>query len=199
MQTVNEIVGTVAYMAPEMLRGHPKSASDQYALGIMTYEWLCGELPVPRRLYRTGQPTSVCAATAAARQEPGDSPRCRAGRANGAGQRTHPTFCLGARLRQCPRTSSPDPEPAREPLPPAIAQRTVSAKPSYGSYSWTRRTAVVSIPLHFNATTYPSPSLPRRNHLSRYPLLQRNHLSRYPLLLKQRCHRPWTRRHPIPH
>jgi len=37
--------GTVAYMAPEQLQGHATEASDQYALGIITYEWLCGECP----------------------------------------------------------------------------------------------------------------------------------------------------------
>lgn len=40
-----EISGTVAYMAPEQLRGKPGQASDQYALGIVVYEWLCGSRP----------------------------------------------------------------------------------------------------------------------------------------------------------
>src|SRR5436853_4997432 len=37
--------GTARYMAPEQLRGKPHFASDQYALAIMVYEWLCGKLP----------------------------------------------------------------------------------------------------------------------------------------------------------
>jgi serine/threonine protein kinase len=37
--------GTPCYMAPEQLRGKPCAASDQYALGIMVYEWLCGTTP----------------------------------------------------------------------------------------------------------------------------------------------------------
>ena len=37
--------GTARYMAPEQLRGKPGFASDQYALAIMVYEWLCGEFP----------------------------------------------------------------------------------------------------------------------------------------------------------
>jgi len=37
--------GTVPYMAPEQLRGAPCKASDQYALGIVVYEWLSGETP----------------------------------------------------------------------------------------------------------------------------------------------------------
>src|SRR5215471_10747144 len=32
-------------MAPEQLEGHPRSASDQYALGVVVYEWLGGERP----------------------------------------------------------------------------------------------------------------------------------------------------------
>jgi len=38
-------VGTIAYMAPEQIQGHPRPASDQYALGVTVYEWLCGERP----------------------------------------------------------------------------------------------------------------------------------------------------------
>ena len=44
-------IGTLIYMAPEQFRGHPVPASDQYSLAIMTYEWLCGELPFEGREY----------------------------------------------------------------------------------------------------------------------------------------------------
>lgn len=44
-QTAKEMAGTVPYMAPEQLEGRPRIASDQYALGIVMYEWLCGERP----------------------------------------------------------------------------------------------------------------------------------------------------------
>jgi predicted ATPase/tRNA A-37 threonylcarbamoyl transferase component Bud32 len=37
--------GTLAYMAPEQIEGHPRPASDQYALGVVVYEWLCGSRP----------------------------------------------------------------------------------------------------------------------------------------------------------
>jgi serine/threonine protein kinase len=36
---------TPAYAAPEQIQGRPCSASDQYALGVIVYQWLRGELP----------------------------------------------------------------------------------------------------------------------------------------------------------
>ncbi len=44
-QSSDDLAGTVAYMAPEQLRGRPRFASDQYALGVVIYEWLCGKRP----------------------------------------------------------------------------------------------------------------------------------------------------------
>ena len=43
--SVEAAVGTLPYMAPEQIQGHPRAASDQYALGIIVYEWLCGQRP----------------------------------------------------------------------------------------------------------------------------------------------------------
>src|SRR5713226_2164232 len=43
--SAQEAVGTLPYMAPEQIEGHPRAASDQYALGVVVYEWLCGERP----------------------------------------------------------------------------------------------------------------------------------------------------------
>ena len=44
-QSTQEVAGTAAYMAPEQFQGHPHRASDQYALGIVVYEWLSGDRP----------------------------------------------------------------------------------------------------------------------------------------------------------
>ncbi|HZR40605.1 MAG TPA: NACHT domain-containing protein, partial [Ktedonobacteraceae bacterium] len=52
---------------PEQIQEHPCAASDQYSLGIMVYEWLCGEAPfrgspfamLNQHLYQ--KPASLCA------------------------------------------------------------------------------------------------------------------------------------------
>lgn len=44
-QRTEEIVGTISYMAPEQIQGKPCKDSDQYALGVIAYEWLTGHRP----------------------------------------------------------------------------------------------------------------------------------------------------------
>jgi serine/threonine protein kinase/GTPase SAR1 family protein len=59
--------GTPAYMAPEQIQGKPTAASDQYALGVLVYEWLCGEPPFRGTLFEVlsqhlhETPPSLCA------------------------------------------------------------------------------------------------------------------------------------------
>ncbi len=43
--SIQAAVGTIPYMAPEQIQGHPRPASDQYALAVTVYEWLCGQRP----------------------------------------------------------------------------------------------------------------------------------------------------------
>ncbi|HEX3643323.1 MAG TPA: serine/threonine-protein kinase [Ktedonobacteraceae bacterium] len=43
--SVDQMAGTIPYMAPEQIQNHPHPASDQYSLGVVVYEWLCGERP----------------------------------------------------------------------------------------------------------------------------------------------------------
>jgi serine/threonine protein kinase len=65
--STQNIAGTPAYMAPEQIQSHPCPASDQYALAVMVYEWLCGEPPFTgqgvavfgQHLYQ--DPPSLCA------------------------------------------------------------------------------------------------------------------------------------------
>lgn len=44
-QPLQDVIGTIAYMAPEQLLGRTRIATDQYALGVVVYEWLCGRRP----------------------------------------------------------------------------------------------------------------------------------------------------------
>jgi hypothetical protein len=43
--SIQEMAGTIPYMAPEQIRNRSRTASDQYALAVVVYEWLCGVRP----------------------------------------------------------------------------------------------------------------------------------------------------------
>ncbi len=45
------MAGTVLYLAPEQIQGKPRPASDQYALGVVVYEWLRGKPPFRGSFY----------------------------------------------------------------------------------------------------------------------------------------------------
>src|SRR5581483_6203574 len=42
---LSDFEGTILYTAPEQLLGKPRRSSDQYALGVVVYEWLSGSWP----------------------------------------------------------------------------------------------------------------------------------------------------------
>src|SRR5206468_490817 len=44
-QPLIEAIGTLPYMAPEQIDEVRKLASDQYSLGVVVCEWLCGHCP----------------------------------------------------------------------------------------------------------------------------------------------------------
>ncbi len=44
-QSMSDASGTARYMAPEQFMGKARPASDQYALAIVIYEWICGSSP----------------------------------------------------------------------------------------------------------------------------------------------------------
>jgi tetratricopeptide (TPR) repeat protein len=45
VQSPQDMAGTIPYMAPEQIRKKAVRASDQYALGIIVYEWISGSWP----------------------------------------------------------------------------------------------------------------------------------------------------------
>ena len=51
-QSTKDMAGTITYMAPEQIEAHPRPASDQYSLGIVTYEWLEREPSLSRLVHR---------------------------------------------------------------------------------------------------------------------------------------------------
>lgn len=51
-QQVPILIESMTYMAPERIQGYPIPASDQYALGMMVYEWLSGDPPFHGSLQR---------------------------------------------------------------------------------------------------------------------------------------------------
>ncbi|HET9921092.1 MAG TPA: protein kinase [Ktedonobacteraceae bacterium] len=67
VQTTRDVVGTVYYMAPEQFAGKALPASDQYALGVVVYQWLSGRLPFGGNniaemffMHTHGAPMSLC-------------------------------------------------------------------------------------------------------------------------------------------
>ena len=66
-QNAHDMAGTMTYMAPEQIQGKPRTASDQYSLAIVVYEWLTGQRPFHGSLAELiGQhistpPPSICA------------------------------------------------------------------------------------------------------------------------------------------
>src|SRR5438132_9357508 len=44
-QGLQDLAGTIAYMAPEQIQAKARPNSDQYSLGIVVYEWLSGTRP----------------------------------------------------------------------------------------------------------------------------------------------------------
>jgi eukaryotic-like serine/threonine-protein kinase len=52
---MTDFEGTVLYAAPEQLEGRSGRSSDQYALGVVVYEWLSGEWPFCGSFYEVAR------------------------------------------------------------------------------------------------------------------------------------------------
>jgi serine/threonine protein kinase/TolB-like protein/lipoprotein NlpI len=55
----SKVAGSLSYMAPEQFAGQACAASDTYALGVVAYEILTGDLPAPREGSRAELPAAV--------------------------------------------------------------------------------------------------------------------------------------------
>ena len=53
--STQDLAGTIPYIAPEQVEGKPRFASDQYALGVLAYEWITGERPFKGTTYEVIQ------------------------------------------------------------------------------------------------------------------------------------------------
>ena len=52
---MTDFEGTVLYAAPEQLQGRSSRSSDQYALGVVVYEWLSGDWPFCGSFYEVAR------------------------------------------------------------------------------------------------------------------------------------------------
>ena len=116
---VGSVLGTAAYLSPEQARGEPAGpASDLYALGVVSYQLMAGQLPYEAasltdlaRLQESGPPPRLSDEVARRPAGAGRRGRPRAARATpSAATRTPPrwrTRCATAsRASATPRTST---------------------------------------------------------------------------------------------
>jgi serine/threonine protein kinase len=134
--SLQSLVGTPPYMAPEQLQGKPRPASDQYALGVVAYGWLAGELPfqsplveiAPKQLLssppslREKNPNISAATehvlmTALARESDQRFPTVQA-----FAESLEATIPSSARISNSPADQSSSPGSQRPEIPPAFSQ-----------------------------------------------------------------------------
>src|SRR5947208_724520 len=131
-QSVEAMAGTIPYMAPEQIQGHPRSASDQYSLGVVVYEWLCGDRPFHGTLtevavqHATVPPPSLC------EKVPAISPDVEqvvlTALAKDPKQRFGSVLAFATALEQASQVKRPEPEP--EPVPVVPVSETTDINPS---------------------------------------------------------------------
>ncbi len=136
-------LGTPDYMSPEQVRGEAVDArSDVYAMGVMVYQLLCGELPFSGtsefdiasahvreapdlgRLARTSKPETVAWVARALAKSPGDRWQSADEMAKAAQQILSGGAQAGATVAAAPQAPAPAPQPAPaapRPEPPTPA------------------------------------------------------------------------------
>jgi eukaryotic-like serine/threonine-protein kinase len=119
-QSVQDVVGTATYMAPEQLKGRPRPASDQYALATLAYEWLCGVPPFDGPTsFEIAKKHLSAPVPALSEQAPDISPAVEAVLNRALAKEYHQRFesiqAFADALEQASRSNTmPEPAPARQ-------------------------------------------------------------------------------------
>src|SRR5260221_8677608 len=119
-QSVEAMAGTIPYMAPEQIQGNPRSASDQYSLGVVVYEWLCGDRPFHGTLTEVAVQHTTMPPPSLREKVPTISPDVEqvvlTALAKDPKQRFGSVLAFATPLKQASQAKRPEPEP--EPVVP---------------------------------------------------------------------------------
>ncbi len=196
------IGGTVAYMAPEQIEGRPRPASDQYALGILVYEWLSGKRPFQ------GTPTEVmmqhiaAPPTSFSQLTPLISPEVElvvfTALAKDPGKRFGSIQAFATALTQASQRHQPFPPSMQSSyptlLPSPSEQSPYSTLPPSPSGQSRYPTPSSSPSLQPQYSPPPPPSSAQSSYSSRHHRRRRNRRIHILLLLSHRCFYLWKTR-----
>jgi serine/threonine protein kinase len=137
-QGTQEVAGTVAYMAPEQVQGKPRPASDQYALGIVIYEWLTGERPFHGSFTEIATQHVLAPPTPLREKLPGIPPMLETvvmtTLAKDPKERFANIQAFANAFEQACHAASPQPAPAWQSQPPDVATRAArTSEPAFFS------------------------------------------------------------------
>ena len=99
------------YRAPEQLSGKPCFASDQYALAIMVYEWLCGDLPFHGNMWEIWHQHLHTDPPPLRTMRPEPHPHARKRRSQGIGEKPTRPLCEHSSLRSALARAGQTPTP----------------------------------------------------------------------------------------
>src|SRR6266566_1913679 len=115
-QSVEAMAGTIPYMAPEQIQGQPRSASDQYSLGVVVYQWLCGDYPFHGTLTDVAMQHLTMPPPSLREKVPAISPDVEqvvtTALAKDPRQRFGSVLAFATALEQASQVKRPEPEPA---------------------------------------------------------------------------------------
>jgi molecular chaperone DnaK len=141
-----DIAGTVLYMAPEQIQGKPRYASDQYALGIIIYQWLTGTTPfrgshveiVTQHLTVPPPPLRTIVSTIPVEVEQvvltalAKDPKRRFGSVRAFANALEQAYKIPLPFADRPNGPPPPRQPKPEPPPKKVFHESASPRPQYG-------------------------------------------------------------------